>query len=47
VETRAADGESFTVDLPRVTAPAGLGVGVNARLRPRRVFVFPEAVKAE
>jgi sulfate transport system ATP-binding protein len=47
VETRAADGAAFAVDLPRVLAPAGLGVGVGARLRPRRVFVFPEAVKAD
>ena len=42
VEARAADGAGFTVDLPRVLTPAGLGVGVPVRLRPRRVFVFAE-----
>ena len=46
VETRAADGAFYEVDIPRDLKPTALGPGVQMKIRPRRVFVFPEAAKA-
>jgi len=43
VECRGADGTVFEVDCARAARPAGLAVGAQMKLRPRRVFVFPPA----
>ena len=45
VDVRAADGATFEVDVPRALRPTDLGVGAQFKLRPRRVFVFPEDSK--
>ena len=42
LECRAADGRLLEADFPRGSVPAGLRIGVEARLLPKRVFVFPE-----
>ncbi len=42
-ECRTADGALLEADLPRAARPEGLVSGARLRLRPRRVFVFPEA----
>ena len=41
-ECRADDGSAFEVDYPRGARQADFAVGAKARLRPGRVFVFPE-----
>jgi sulfate transport system ATP-binding protein len=44
VECRAADGAFFEADCPRAAArPAVLTPGARVKLRPRRVFAFPDA----
>ena len=43
VETRAANGVYYEVDIPRELKPVALGPGAQMKLRPRRVFVFPDA----
>jgi len=42
LECRTADGRLLDADYPRGSLPAGLRIGSQARLRPKRVFVFPE-----
>jgi len=42
LECRADDGQIFEADFPRGSPQANLGAGVRARLRPRRVFAFPD-----
>jgi len=42
VECRDGDGNGYEVDCARAARPAGLAVGAQMKLRPRRVFVFPE-----
>ena len=42
-ECRADDGRIFDADFARGSLPAGLVIGAQMKLRPRRVFVFPEA----
>ena len=42
-ECRGRDGGLFEVDCARNNRPEGLVAGARMRLRPRRVFVFPEA----
>jgi sulfate transport system ATP-binding protein len=42
LECRAGDGAAFEADYPRDAPRADLAVGAKARLRPRRVFVFPD-----
>ena len=41
-ECRSDDGAAFEADYPRGDPRANFAVGAKARLRPRRVFVFPE-----
>ena len=43
LECRGEDGTAFEVDFPKDAPEAGFAVGEAARLRARRVFVFPEA----
>lgn len=45
-ECRTADGLTLEADLPRAGRPEGLVVGAWLKLRPRRVFTFPEPVAA-
>jgi sulfate transport system ATP-binding protein len=42
IECRDAQGQAFAVDCARTAKPTGLSVGAQMKLRPRRVFVFPE-----
>jgi sulfate transport system ATP-binding protein len=42
-ECRGPDGALLEADLPRAARPEGLVPAARMRLRPRRVFVFPEA----
>ena len=42
VECRASDGRVLEADCSRAAKPEGLVVGARMKLRPRRVFVFPE-----
>ena len=42
VECRAEDGRIFEVDYPRGAPQANVAPGAKLRLRPRRVFVFPD-----
>ena len=41
-ECHDAAGAAYEVDCARTARPAGLAVGARMKLRPRRVFVFPE-----
>ena len=43
VECRAGDGQLIEVDLPRAGRIEGLCKGSGIRVRPSRVFVFPDA----
>ena len=43
IECRTKDGRLLEADLPRSSRPEGLCSGAAMRLRPSRVFVFPEA----
>ena len=47
VECRDADGAAYEVNCARAARPAGLVIGAQMRLRPRRVFVFAEPAQAE
>jgi sulfate transport system ATP-binding protein len=42
LECRGEDGTAFEADFPKGAPEAGFAVGEAARLRARRVFVFPE-----
>jgi sulfate transport system ATP-binding protein len=42
-ECRAGDGRILEADFARGSLPDGLAIGASMQLRPRRVFVFPEA----
>jgi sulfate transport system ATP-binding protein len=42
-ECRAEDGRLFEADFARGAPPSGVAIGARMRLRPRRVFVFPDA----
>jgi sulfate transport system ATP-binding protein len=42
VECRSEDGRLFEADYPRGAPPSDISVGVMTRLRPERVFVFPD-----
>ena len=42
-ECRAEDGRLFEADFIRGVPPAGVAIGASMWLKPRRVFVFPEA----
>ena len=42
VECRASDGRLLEADRPRSARPEGLCLGATMRLRPSRVFVFPD-----
>jgi sulfate transport system ATP-binding protein len=44
-ECRAEDGRLFEADFARDAAPACLRKGARASLKPRRVFVFPDAAQ--
>jgi sulfate transport system ATP-binding protein len=46
VEGHAPDGRTLEVECPRTAPPSGLTEGARLKLRPRRVFVFPEPVPA-
>ena len=46
VECRTADGRLLEADRPRSARPEGLCLGATMRLRPSRVFVFPDAAEA-
>jgi hypothetical protein len=46
IECRARDGRLLEADLPRSARPEGLCLGATMRLRPNRVFVFPDAPAA-
>ena len=41
-ECRDSEGNAYEVDCARAARPAGLAVNAQMKLRPRRVFVFPE-----
>jgi sulfate transport system ATP-binding protein len=42
LECRSDDGRLFEADYPRGSLPAELVVGASVRLRPQRVFAFPD-----
>ena len=42
IECRAPDGRLLEADRPRTAAHDGICIGARTRLRPSRVFVFPE-----
>ena len=46
IECRAPGGQILEVDRPRLGRPANLVRGATWRLRPSRVFIFPDAPKA-
>ncbi len=43
IECRTADGLLLEADRPRAARPEGLCLGATMRMRPTRVFVFPDA----
>ncbi len=43
IECRTADGRLLEADRPRAARPEGLCLGAAMRLRPSRVFVFPDS----
>jgi sulfate transport system ATP-binding protein len=45
IECRTRDGQLLEADRPRAAKPEGLCLGATMRLRPSRVFVFPDAAK--
>ena len=45
-ELRGGDGRMYEADFARGSLPAGLAIGAQARLRPRRVFVFGDGPRA-
>ena len=46
IECRTADGSLLEADRPRSAAPEGLCRGAEMKLRPSRVFVFPDTPAA-
>ena len=46
IECRTPTGELLEADRPRAGVPDGLCLGATMRLRPSRVFVFPDAATA-
>ncbi len=46
IECRTPTGELLEADRPRAAVPDGLCLGATMRLRPSRVFIFPEAATA-